>query len=303
MKNILAILFFGLVIVGAFIAYKTPFSFCDIPLTYKIGSIDTRFGLKQKDALSDISDAVNIFASASGKKLFDYSQASGVVTIDFVYDQRSALDSDINTQQSQISKADSSLQKKIKTYETDIKLFEEKILNLNATIQKYNNSGGAPPDIYNGIINEQNQLKIDGEVLNARAKQLNLETHNFNSSVQILNQNVSTFNQALEQKPEEGLYDGTKKTITIFFVNSKNELIHTLTHEFGHSMGMDHVDNPKAIMYPKTSNYLKFTEDDRSELNKVCKSFPLPEYWIYQFRQELSKFIENSSFYFMNKYE
>ena len=51
----------------------------------------------------------------------------------------------------------------------------------------------------------------------------------------------------------------------------KAKLIHTLTHEFGHAMGMEHVKNSDAIMYPSTTSKLILTDEDRQLLDYACR--------------------------------
>lgn len=273
-------MFVVIVFGSVLIAYKTPFSYCDIPTTYKIGSIDSRFNINRAQAEVDISKAAEIFDAESDKNLFEYAPADGKVTINFVYDERTALMGDIEKQKSKIENLDSSLQGKINKYETDVKNFLQELDNFNKTVEAYNKSNEITKEDYDRLVGRQKELQNEGESLNRRADELNLETSNFNTSINRLNQNVDEFNDALVEKPEEGLYDAETNTITIFFVNSKNELLHTIAHEFGHALGMNHVQNNKAIMYPESSEFIEVTEEDAEEIDRVCKSFPLLTHWV-----------------------
>ncbi|HYK08956.1 MAG TPA: matrixin family metalloprotease, partial [Candidatus Eisenbacteria bacterium] len=131
--------------------------------------------------------------------------------------------------------------------------------------------GGAPPDVYKSLIQQQKDLDSEGKALNAIAQQLNLSTHDYNADVSNLNSDIGKLNTVLSSKPEEGLYNGYDKTITIYITNSNAELIHTLAHEFGHALGMMHVEGESSIMYKYTSDSLDVTNNDLKELAYVCR--------------------------------
>lgn len=287
MRTLLGVLVIGLMAVIGIAVYNVPYSPCNTPLTYKIGTMDPKFNFSDKEILVDTEKAVLILNSAYGKRLFTYASESGLLTINFIYDQRSALNKDVNEQQKQLDKKDVALQKQVENYENDITVFKKKLAVFNETVQQYNKQGGAPREVYLNLINQQNQLQTEGDKLNQRAKQLSLETQDYNLRVENLNQDIEQFNLAIEQKPEEGQYNGTDKTITIYFANDKNELVHLLAHEFGHALGMDHVNNEKAIMYPYTSSTLEMTTEDKQQLETVCKEIPLPQYWIEKLREKI----------------
>lgn len=288
-KGIIAAL---VILISAGIVYGIPqfrtrvikvlsYSECDKPIPYKLGEIDPKFGLKQTTAITNIQEASQIWSNAWGKTLFENSPQAKL-TINFVYDQRSALNSQINSQQSLLSQKDLDLKKKTAFFEADVATFEKKLASFNAQVNQINSSGGAGPELYNSLIARQNALNQEGNSLNARAKELNLSLRDYNSNIQSLNRDISQFNQAITQKPEEGLYDGGNNTITIYFVNNHQELIHTLAHEFGHALGIRHIDDPKALMYPFTSTYLSVTPQDKQQLAYVCRDQLLPDLWLRQ---------------------
>lgn len=292
--KIFRVLLLGLIITGIVMAYKTPYSRCDTPLTYKIGVIDPKFNFKNDEALTDLNKGAQILNNSYGKRLFKYASESGELTVNFVYDERTALRSDIENLENKINQNDISLQQQIDKYKADIKIFEQKIKALNDQIQKYNKSGGAPLDIYTNIIDQQNQLKSENNALNDRAKQLNIASKNFNSQVIVLNQNVSQFNQTLEQKPEEGQYNPNDKTITIYFIEDRSELIHLMAHEFGHAIGMDHVNDEQAIMYPYTTDTLTMRTEDKQQLEVACKEIPLLKHWMIFVGEKVFKILQQN---------
>lgn len=278
----------------ATVTQKLSYSHCDIPITYKIGSIDPKFDLTQTQVLQDAKKATSILNQAEGKNLFAYDP-NGQLTVNFKYDQRSALDTTINQLQSNLSSQNKTLQQQIDSYYADSKAFEQKLADFNAVVEKYNQEGGAPPDQFNNLVNQQNQLKAEAQALNDRAKQLKLQTKDYNSGVSSLNQDINKFNTAISLKPEEGVFDPNLETITIYFANNQSELIHTLTHEFGHSLGMQHVSDPNAIMYSYSTESLTVTQDDKQELDAICQEQLLPKLWLDNLTQRLRFLIQGNN--------
>ena len=256
------------------------YSRCDEQLRYKIGSIDPRFGLTRDEAADDIITAETIWENEVNKNLFQNS-SDAKLTINFVYDQRQALSSRVNELNNEVNQRSADLKLKIDQYKKDSVDFERRLNEFVNTVNKYNSEGGATEEIYNELIKQQNQLKSEAEALNVRARDLNLSTNDYNTEVGALNQNINQFNNVLSEKPEEGLYDGKEQTISIYFADKKDELIHTLAHEFGHALGAEHVKNKDSVMYSFTSGSLLATPEDLEELTYVCRKQPRILHWIF----------------------
>jgi len=246
-------------------------SVCDTPIHYKIGTIDSRFNLTQNELMNDLSQSTQIWDKVEGKNLFDYDQANpDSLTVNLTYDKRQQLTTQINTLKDQASQVDQNLKPKIAAYNQEKADFEKQITDLNSQIDSWNQKGGAPDDVYQQLTKKQQDLQTESDKLNQEAQSLNLTAKSYNSDISNLNQTITTFNNALHQEPEEGLFDPNNNSITIYFSNGQNELIHTLTHELGHSLGLDHNQNENSIMYPYTSQNIVPTPDDITALNQVC---------------------------------
>lgn len=276
----------------SFIVYAVPsfrheafnvwyYSACENPLEYKIGSIDPKFGLNNNQVAEDVSEGTQVWEKASGKDLFANSP-NAKLTINFVYDSRQELNSKIDQLNNDLNQKGSSLKNEVAQFKKDSVAYQQKLKDFADTVNKYNSEGGAPPDVYDDLIKQQNDLKSQADSLNKRARDLNISANDYNANVSVLNTDVNQFNSAIAKKPEEGLYDGNDDTITIYFADKKDELVHTLAHEFGHALGMEHINNASAIMYPLTTNLLVPTPEDLSALNYVCRKQVRPLHWIYE---------------------
>lgn len=273
MRRVLAVFSLVFLFLTGIFGWKyltTPISSCDSPIAYKLGQLDPRFNLTADQAEKDIVQATEIWNKAAGKKVFQ-EDPQAKLTVNFVYDERQALSSKIGSLENNLDANKKTLDAQITNFLQQKAAFETKLAALNKEISDWNQKGGAPPDIYKQLQDKIQNLKSESEKLQNLAASLNQKTDSYNFQVNQLNGTVSDFNAAISQKPEEGLFDGPNNTIYIYLNSSQQALIHTLTHEFGHALGISHINDSQAIMYPYTSANLLLTLSDKNELSKICQ--------------------------------
>ncbi len=248
--------------------YQSP---CATPKTFRIGKIDSRFDISKAELLEDAKEAGGVWKNSQGEILMQYDPNSAM-PINMVYDQRQYLDTKISNLNDQVNQQKNSLKPQIADYQQKVASFKKDSDDLNNQVQYWNNKGGAPQDVYNNLVAKQKSLQTQAAQLQEMADQLNQNTDQYNQQIQQLNQQVDNYNNVLVNKPEEGLYtrDGANESIDIYFNNSRRELIHTLAHEMGHSLGMNHNNNPQSIMYPQTNLITTPSSDDEDALAQVC---------------------------------
>ncbi|MDD2822759.1 MAG: matrixin family metalloprotease [Candidatus Daviesbacteria bacterium] len=242
---------------------------CAHPIYYKIGVIDPKFNIKNDDVVKDAQLAVDIWNKAAGKRLFVYDP-KGTLAVNLVYDERQSISTQIQAKETQLEQAKTQISPNEEKYNNLVADFKKRLTALNTQIDYWNNNGGAPPEQYQKLVGEQAALKIQAEEINSLAAQLNLSAKEYNNIVSQLNQSATNFNSVIQDKPEEGLFSPARNEIDIYVAIDKNELIHTLAHEFGHSLGLPHTQDKKSIMNALTSKTTIPAKEDISALNNLC---------------------------------
>ncbi len=236
---------------------------CNKPITYKLGKIDSGFNLSQKDILKNIDTASTIWEKAFSKNLFEYDP-NGSLTINFTYDERQRAVEVRNTidQKSIVAKTQK------EEFDELTRQYELMKLDYENAVKDFNNS-------INTFTRNQYDLKkkvLDDQriELNNLSNKINSNITKYNTLIGSINSNVKIANKTVGEI-EEGFYTSKTNSIDIYEFESKGKLIRVLAHELGHSIGLDHNDNPESIMYKLNQGQKEaLTEDDIKAITEVC---------------------------------
>lgn len=269
---------------------------CKSPITYSIGTFDTEFGMSKEDFLDAVSSAEEIWEKPISKNLFQHTSEGGL-KINLIYDIRQeytvelknmglTVDNNKASYDALKSKYNSLnadyLQKKIE-FQSRLTAFQIRQKAYEDEVKEVNKRGGADQATVSRLNTERDYLKREAGSINELQDNLNAEVNNINALVVNINQlakslniDVEKFNTvgaSLGREFDEGVYRSGPEgqQIDIYQFDNRTKLIRVLAHEFGHALGLDHIEDPKAIMY-RLNNGIneKLTDSDLVGLKARC---------------------------------
>lgn len=294
MRTSLSILLVVAILFGGGYWYHIVLAVCDVPITYRIGTVDERFKLTEDEIRTALSDAESLWEDGTDRNLMSYDPA-GELVVNFVYDERqartdeeTALRAELEREEGMSDGIKSEYTKLIERYEAlkdsyarDVKAYEARLRAYNDEVADWNDRGGAPKDVYERLTKTQAMLRDEESRLNTRTTELNTIAEKINAVstrgnvlVENYNELVSVYNDRFAEVDEftQGDY-ASEGAISIYEFSTHDELVIVLAHEFGHALGLDHVGGESSIMYAKMeaqSRTSGLTPEDLGAFQATC---------------------------------
>lgn len=272
---------------------------CKKPITYSIGSFDDRFKISKEDFLGVVKTAEETWEKSIDRELFSYdSDGSGELKINLIYDIREEASQklrDIGVTVNDTRASYNDLKSKYNTMQADYLKLKSEFQSRSALfvnrqniytkeVESFNNTGGAPEADYIRLNEEKIYLDKEFIEINKLQAKINEEVNNINAFVVVLNRLVSSLNIEVKKfntigdilggEFEEGTYEEGEdgKKINIYQFDTEGKLARILAHEFGHALGLAHLENSKAVMYYLNNGINEeLTTEDVEALKERCE--------------------------------
>jgi regulator of replication initiation timing len=248
-------MYYGIIIFAIWFAWnsytKTP---CDRVIEYDI-SFDDRFRITEDEFISFLERAEEPWEDAAGKELFRYVPGSSF-KVNLIFSEEQAvlyqgrdISSELDSQQSGIDSLKSRYQSVVRRYESGLREYETQLRKYEQDVEYWNTKGGAPTEIYDQLQNDEKILDAQFKEVEELRRNVNRLAEENNNQIQYYNDGVSNYNNLFKDPKQfdAGNTDGTE--INIYSYDGNQELMTLITHEFGHILGIDHLEDESSVMY------------------------------------------------------
>lgn len=281
MKIIRTILLYAVLGVSIFLLWdkvlRTP---CSRLIRYDIGAFDERFNIDREVFLSYVERAEFPWEKAANKELFMYTPGADFkINLIWSEDQErlykgNDLEENLDSTQDSLSAIQNRYQSAVNRYERAAKEYESKLSAYEADVVYWNNKGGAPKKEYDALDREADSLDRKADEIKRLLANVNTLAEESNQKIERYNSEVTEYNNLFSEGHEfdAGNTDGTE--INVYSYDGLRELETLLVHEFGHVLGIDHIDDRGSVMHyllNSKNRQGKLSADDIAALGFSCK--------------------------------
>ncbi|PWN06807.1 matrixin family metalloprotease [Rhodohalobacter mucosus] len=275
---------------------------CGEAVEWTIGSVDERFGLSKNELTGIVEEVTGLWSDAAGRDLFSFTplQADSILTIHLIYssqqsqfDEEDQLADSIRVLRQTFFPKQVSYRNQMATYRQALNRYHSQLTRYNRAIELYNESLARVQVSGARSAREQERLdqyKSEAErirpVLEEAGRNAESEEQRLTDLADELNDLADHINELIyRQNRLLGTWTAFKKgsytniadrpKINIYQFDDPEQLKLVLAHEFGHALGIPHVENRLSVMYYRAeyqhTTPLQLTVEDIEALSETCE--------------------------------
>src|SRR3989338_1503079 len=275
---------------------RTPLA-CEKPIPYAIGAFDRKFGISQKYFLDALSEAEAVWEDSIDKELFTYAPESSELLVNLIYDYRQEVTGTLSGLEDVLEENEATykaLQNKYaglkveynnekSIYDARASAFNEREAFYQQKVEAWNSGKRTSREQFDELEREKRALETEVRELKVLETRLNEMVRVINALVGTLNRLAKSLNISVEKYNTIGASRGETFTggvyhsaegvqeIDVYEFSSRDKLVRILAHELGHALGLEHNDDPKAVMYRLNEGDTKvLTASDIAALQTLC---------------------------------
>ncbi|MEX1258472.1 MAG: matrixin family metalloprotease [Gemmatimonadota bacterium] len=277
---------------------------CEAPLRWRIEAVDPRFGLSELEAADAVRQAGMVWGDGTGLPLL-FQESSEGIPIRFVFDERmeTALErrsssAEIDERARAVEEGTSALE--ASRMELDRRRtahgrraldFQERQESHNRTVEYWNRAGGAPPAEFERLRAMEEEIAELRRVVDAELEAVNRVVGEVNREADELNAQITALNEARialdaelpagvvesaeYRRSRGGFFSNAAREIDVFHFEDRNHLHRVLAHVLGHAIGLEHSEEPGALMHAAATvergeGRPRLHEEDIAQFRALC---------------------------------
>ena len=253
------------IVLLAYTVLRTP---CSSVIEYDIGVFDERYNISRESFLSVIQEAEIPWEEAADKPLFVYSPGADF-KINLLWSENQErviqgkdLEQNLDVKQQSLNSVQREYELLSRRYEAAEERFNRNESVFQRELDAWNRNPGTQSE-HQDLKRQESSLRSDVQELNMMGAELNKLAQLSNQQVNQYNEGVNEYNNLFDGREfHAGDTDGTE--INVHSFDGREELHTLIVHEFGHVLGIDHLDDPGSVMY-----YLLNDENDGGNLSDM----------------------------------